>query len=287
MPPIDPIAIAVIAAISIFMIGASLIPARSVLTQRMEKLESIPARSVLTRNLMIEQVISDEHRSNQQRWLLEAGWYNVSPTAMTIRVFGSIGCGLVIGLLFLVTLGLHPFVLVLAALVVLLGWRIPYIILGRAIKTRRDDESRRLPDFLDLLSSSVAAGLSLNAAMIQSVPAVEGSLRQELDSCLSEIRLGRSRADALTAMADRMNEPQTTTMVTALVQAEKLGSNIAHVLQELAKDTRERRWAMAEEKAARLPILMLLPMALFMMPSLYLMIFGPVAAYLFQMQHAP
>jgi len=281
---IAPMLIAIIGAVSVFLIGASLIPVRSALAVRMEKLQSIPARSVGARNVMIEQVISKEHRSNQQRWLLNAGWYQVSPTGMTLRVLGSIGFGLALGLLLILALGPKPFVLFVALLLALLGWRVPYIILARAIAKRQQDASRSLPDFLDLLSSSVAAGLALNGAMIQSAKAVKGTLRQELDSCLSEIRLGRSRAEALTAMADRLNEPQTTTMVTALVQAERLGSNIATVLQELARDTRERRWSMAEERAAKLPILMLLPMALFMLPSLYLMIFGPVAAYLFQQQ---
>jgi tight adherence protein C len=285
MPAMSPIVIAIVGGISVFLIGASLIPARSLLSKRLERLERIPARSVLTRNTMIEQVISKEHRSNQQRWLLEAGWYRVSPTAMSIRVIGSAGVGIAVAILLLFALGAQWYSLLLAVLIALLGWRVPYIVLGRAIRMRREDISRRLPDFLDLLSSSVAAGLSLNAAMIQTAPAIEGALRQELDSCLSEIRLGRARTDALVAMADRMNEPQTTTMVTALVQAEKLGSNIAQVLQALAKDTRERRWTLAEERAARLPILMLLPMALFMLPSLYLMIFGPVAAYLYAQQH--
>ncbi len=64
-------------------------------------------------------------------------------------------------------------------------------------------------------------------------------------------------------------------MVTAIVQAEKIGSNLSDVLVELANDTRDRRWLRAEERAARLPIKMILPMTFFMIPSLYLMIFGP------------
>lgn len=285
MTLVNPIAIAGMGAASVFLLGASLIPTRSPLARRIDKLEQIPTRSILTRNIIIDQVVSKERTSKLQQRLLEAGWYGVSPAAMTMRTLGAIGLGAAIGLFFVLTFGNQLLGIPLGALTALVAWRLPYILMARAIKGRREGVSRALPDFLDLLSSSVQAGLSLNAAMIQSVPAVRGALRQELESCLAEIRLGRARADALTSMADRLNEPQTTTMVTALVQSEKLGSNIAHVLQELAKDTRERRWLMAEERAARLPILMLFPMALFMIPSLYLMIFGPVAAYLFQQQH--
>jgi tight adherence protein C len=282
MTPIIPVALAAAGAASVFLLAWSLIPKRSSLTRRIDQLAKIPTRSLSARNLIIEQIVSKEHTSKLQQRLLEAGWYHVSAAAMTMRAIGALGLGLAIGLVLVLTLGNHLLGWVLGGLAAVLTWRMPYIVMGRAIKARREGVSRSLPDYLDLLSSSVAAGLSLNAAMIQSVQAVEGPLRQELDSCLSEIRLGRSRAEAFISMADRVNEPQTTTMATALVQAEKLGSNVVQVLQELAKDTRERRWLMAEERAARLPILMLIPMALFMMPSLYLMIFGPVAAYMMQ-----
>jgi tight adherence protein C len=114
--------------------------------------------------------------------------------------------------------------------------------------------------------------------MIQSADATSGPLRSELMSTLSEIRLGRSREEALNAMADRANENSLTMTVSAIVQAEKLGTDLTLVLSELAKESRDRRWMRAEEKAAQLPIKMIIPMALFMIPSLYLMIFGPVIA---------
>jgi tight adherence protein C len=79
-------------------------------------------------------------------------------------------------------------------------------------------------------------------------------------------------------MADRANENSLSMTVSAIVQAEKLGSDLTDVLRELAKESRDRRWMRAEEKAAQLPIKMIIPMALFMIPSLYLMIFGPVIA---------
>jgi tight adherence protein C len=118
--------------------------------------------------------------------------------------------------------------------------------------------------------------------MLQATDACTGPLKSELTATLSEIRLGRSRTDALNAMAERVNENSITMMVMAIVQAEKLGSNLADVLQELSMDARDRRWMRAEEKAAQLPIKMIIPMAMFMIPSLYLMIFGPVIAELLQ-----
>ena len=91
-------------------------------------------------------------------------------------------------------------------------------------------------------------------------------------------RLGRPRADAFNALADRVNEDSTTMMVTAIVQADRLGSNLSDVLEELLKCATGA--GSAPRSAAQLPVKMILPMALFMIPSLYLMIFGPVIAKL-------
>jgi tight adherence protein C len=115
--------------------------------------------------------------------------------------------------------------------------------------------------------------------MVQAVDAAVGPLKSELETTLAEIRLGRARADALQAMAARVNEPQVQMLVTGIVQAEALGSNISTMLHELAIDSRQRRWVLAEERAAQLPIKMLIPMAFLMMPSIYVMIFGPLAAH--------
>jgi tight adherence protein C len=93
-----------------------------------------------------------------------------------------------------------------------------------------------------------------------------------------DIRLGRSRSEALAAMAHRLREPDLTTTVTAIVQAEKLGGDIHQVLGSLANEARERRMMRAEEIAGTLPVKMVFPMALFMLPSLLMMIFGALAA---------
>jgi tight adherence protein C len=210
--------------------------------------------------------------------LNEAGWYDVSPGALALRGIGSYGIGMCVGILLIFFL--HNDVLggVVGVLVALIGWRIPSLFLGQAIKRRKESIGRDLPEFLDLLSTTVQAGLSLNAAMIESADATSGPLHAELTATLSEVRLGRSREEALNAMADRANENSLTMTVSAIVQAEKLGSDLTDVLHELAKESRDRRWMRAEEKAAQLPIKMIIPMALFMIPSLYLMIFGPVIA---------
>ncbi len=278
MIAVSPVAVAGCGAISAFLIVFSAFPARSPMAARIKKLERVSEKSASQRLFVIDQIVSKERHSRMQQRLIEAGWYGVTPLAMMMRTIGALGIGVVTALIILLFVASNLLAIVTGGFVALLAWRIPNIMLSRALKVRKESIQRELPDFLDLLSTTVQAGLALNAALVQATDSTTGPLKEELSSMLSEVRLGRPRTDAFNAMAERVNEDSTTTMVTAIVQAERLGSNLSVVLQELAKETRDRRWYRAEERAAQLPIKMILPMALFMIPSLYLMIFGPVIA---------
>jgi len=277
---VSPYAVAGCGAISAFMIVLSTFPAQSPMARRIRKIEAIREKSVPARLTIIEQIVTKEQSSRLQQRLIEAGWYGVTPLAMTIRGIGALGFGVAVCLMSLILFTGNLLGVLAGLFGALVAWRVPSIMLSRAVKARKESVQRELPDFLDFLGSTVQAGLALNAALVQSVDATRGPLKEELTSMLAEIRLGRPRADAFNALAERVNEESTTTMVTALVQAERLGSNLSDVLMELARETRDRRWMRAEEKAAQLPIKMILPMAAFMIPSLYLMIFGPVVARL-------
>jgi tight adherence protein C len=278
MIPVSPYAVAGCGAISAFLIALSAFPAQSPMAVRLRKIEQIREKSVPQRLTIIDQIVTKEHNSRLQQRLIEAGWYGVTPVAMTIRGIGALGIGIAVCLMSLLLFNGNWLGILTGAFSALVAWRIPNIMLARAMKARKEEIQRELPDFLDFLGSTVQAGLALNAALVQGVDATRGALKEELTSMLAEIRLGRPRADAFNALAERVNEESTTTMVTAIVQAERLGSNLSDVLTELARETRDRRWLRAEEKAAQLPVKMILPMALFMIPSLYFMIFGPVAA---------
>jgi tight adherence protein C len=280
MIPVSPYAVAGCGAFSAFLIAVSAFPAQSPMAARIKKLERVTEKSVAQRYTIINQIVSKEQHSRLQQRLIEAGWYGVTPVAMTLRGIGALGIGAMVCLTSLMLFNASVIGVLIGTFAGLLAWRMPNIMLSRAVKARKESIQRQLPDFLDLLSSTVQAGLGLNAALVQAVDSVQGALHEELSSMLAEIRLGRPRADAFNALADRANEEATTTMVTAIVQAEKLGSNLSDVLGELAKEIRDRRWSRAEEKASHLPVKMILPMGLFMIPSLYLMIFGPVIARL-------
>jgi tight adherence protein C len=171
-----------------------------------------------------------------------------------------------------------PFVICAVLVFALGGGHLPFSQLNGDAKRRAREISRAMPDLLDTLASTVRAGLALNAALAHAAGAVQGALADELRATLGEIRLGRSRADALRALAARVENEEIVLMVRAMVQAERLGANLSSVLAGLSAESRERRVLKAEEIAAALPVKMVLPMAFFMLPALFVMIFGAVAA---------
>jgi tight adherence protein C len=270
--------IAAMGAASAFCLLISFFPSRNPLAVRIQAMQ-VPEADPKKRQARFERILAGENTSKLQARLIEAGWYSVSPFQFALRSLAGLGFGACAGVALYFVLPVKALGPILGLAIALLGWRLPKIALDRAIKARKAAIDLSLPDYVDLLAATVQAGLALNAAMLQAVDAAVGPLKTELETTLAEIRLGRARADALQAMATRVNEPQVQMLVTGIVQAEALGSNVSTMLHELAIDSRQRRWALAEEKAAQLPIKMLIPMAFLMMPSLYVMIFGPMVAH--------
>jgi len=228
---------------------------------------------------LFKRLMDDRQQNDMARKLQEAGWYDVTPQKMLTRSIVGLVAGAVFGLLILMFLrnGFGYFALVLFAGA---GLYYPRLGLNRAIEDRKRQIHCTLPDFLDMLSTTVEAGVGLNGALITASDGLEGALGKELQIALQDIRLGRSRADALTAMANRVHETDLSTTVTAIVQSERVGASITSVLDQLAAEARERRLMRAEEIAGQLPNKLIFPMALCMLPALFIIIFGSVAAKL-------
>ncbi|MGP6157053.1 MAG: type II secretion system F family protein [Vulcanimicrobiaceae bacterium] len=266
-------------AISLALLVVSLVPSKSDISKRLEELEGLRWESGSGREQAFERLFNDKQRSSLQQQLQEAGWYRTTPAQMAFRICAGCVAGFVIsvGLMALIQEVDMTF---LGGAVLLTGGGayLPLSQLKGAVKKRKDLVDRSLPDLLDMLASMVQAGLTFNAALAYAQDVVSGPLAEEIKASLSEMRLGRSRSDSLRSMAMRVRVEQLTTTVTAVVQAERLGSNLANVLEELAAEVRNRRMQRAEEIANMMPTKMVIPMALFMLPALFVMIFGGVAA---------
>jgi tight adherence protein C len=282
------ILIALLGAASAFLFAVSLIPSKNTLTQRLEELEARRQAAndgnPSTLNRILDEVFSVEKTGELQKKLIEAGWYTLTPRHIILRMIASGMAGIVLILLIVRFVHFHlpPLVyIVLDVTILIAAFYAPMSMLQRAIETRKQQVQKTLPDFLDMVASTVTAGLSVNAALGYAIDAAPGALGEELKEALSEVRLGRGRADALKAAAKRLNQPQFTTTISAITQAERLGANVSKVLGELADDVRNHRIMMVEEHAAKLPVMMVFPMAFFFLPSLFVMIFGTLIANYF------
>ena len=104
---------------------------------------------------------------------------------------------------------------------------------------------------------------------------MDGALSEEFGLTLGEMRIGESRQDALKKMAERIDTPELSAFVRAIVQADQLGISLGRILRVQAADTRLRRQAAAEERAMKAPIKMLFPTVMFIFPAMFLVILGP------------
>ena len=160
-------------------------------------------------------------------------------------------------------------------IMVALGFVLPGIWLGRRIKRRQNEIVKTLPDAIDLLTISVEAGLPFDGAMQRVADKWDNEISRAFGRVLTEIRVGKSRRDALRAMAERSDVPDVTSFVAALVQADQLGISIAKVLRIQSEQMRIKRRQRAEEKAHQAPVKMLIPMTFLIFPSIWIVILGP------------
>ena len=165
--------------------------------------------------------------------------------------------------------------ILLAILFAFIGFVIPDLFVSFKARGRREEIRSELPDALDLLAVSVEAGLGFDAAISKLTEHMDGPLIDEFALALGEMRIGESRTNALQKMVDRNQAPELASFVRAIIQADQLGISLGRILRVQATDTRNKRQAAAEEKAMKAPIKMLFPTALFIFPSMFLIILGP------------
>lgn len=156
-----------------------------------------------------------------------------------------------------------------------LGFYYPRIWLNQQIARRKREILKTLPDALDLLVICVEAGLGFDAAMQRVAERWDNELGRAFARVLHEIALGRARKDALRDMAARVDLPEMTSFVAAIIQAEQLGTSIAKVLHIQADQMRLRRRQRAEELARQAPIKMLFPLVFLIFPAMFVVLLGP------------
>jgi tight adherence protein C len=163
------------------------------------------------------------------------------------------------------------------ALLAVSGFLVPDSILARKVEERQKEVLGTLSDTLDLLTISVEAGLSLNAAIAQVVQNVPGVLSSEFARMLQEIQLGVPRSDAFRHLAERTDVDELNSFALAMIQADVFGVSIASVLRTQASQLRIKRRQAAEAKAQQTPVKIVFPLILCILPALFVIIVGPGA----------
>ncbi|GIV87577.1 MAG: type II secretion system protein [Chloroflexus sp.] len=174
-------------------------------------------------------------------------------------------------------IGRLPFIQALAgvAIAFMIGYILPGIWLDRKIKERKKNILKALPDALDLLCISVEAGLAFDLALQRVAQKWDNELSHEFQRVLQDIRLGRTRREALRDMAARTGVEDVQTFVSAVIQADQLGVSMSKILRIQSDQLRTRRRQRAEEAAQKAPVKMLIPMVFLIFPALFVVILGP------------
>lgn len=143
------------------------------------------------------------------------------------------------------------------------------------IRIRQEAIQKELPEVLDLLTVSIDAGLGFDAALSRVVEKSGGALCDELRKTLKEIQMGKSRRQALKDLGDRTGVEDLLTFVGSMIQADQLGVSISKVIRTQAAQIRQKKRQRIEEKAMKAPVKMLIPLVLFIFPTIFIVLLGP------------
>jgi tight adherence protein C len=196
----------------------------------------------------------------------------------SVELFGwrvvSLALGIGLGLVAVLRFGS----LGLAMLVVttLVGWFGVDLVLARQHAQRRRTILRDLPTIMDLLVLSLEAGMGLDRALRTVVREYRSPLSDEIRHVLGDVDLGMARGEAFARMAERVGLDDLDSLSRAIVQSEELGTSLLGAMQAQAREVRLSRRRAAEAEALRAPVKMLVPLVVFILPTLFILLLGPV-----------
>jgi tight adherence protein C len=202
-----------------------------------------------------------------------AGW--TVDRVLSLKAIG-IGAGFVVGAGFGALLGKSfGFDLAAGGLGAVVGYYGPNLFLYQKGYDRTQKMERALPDALDLLTISVEAGLGFDSALSQVARNTDGPLAAEFARVLQEMQIGLGRSHALRAMGERSTLPDLRAFTSAMVQADAFGIPVGQVLRVQSAEMRVKRRQKAEEAAQKIPVKIMIPLVMFILPSLFIAVIGP------------
>jgi tight adherence protein C len=204
--------------------------------------------------------------------LMAAGMYGVAPrTLLGYRVLAAI----VFPALILIVGAGSALSVVLALVMIGLGWMLPLTIVRRKARLRTDQIDRALPDLVDLLVVTVEAGLGFSGSLRVAADQFAGPLSDELRLTLQEQAMGLTMSDALVHLLRRADTPSMGSFVRSVIQGESLGVSTGTIMRNVAVEMRKRRRRAAEERAQRAPIKLLFPLVFLIFPTMFIVLLLP------------
>lgn len=170
--------------------------------------------------------------------------------------------------------------LLIAMFAAIIGWVLPDVIIKNLSQKREEVLRKAMPDALDLMVICAEAGLGLDSAFDRvgrEIGPTCPELAEEIGLTSVEMNFMPDRHAALRGLSDRVPIASVTALVNTLIQTEKYGTPLAQSLRVLSSEMREERMMKAEEKAAKLPAILTVPMILFILPPLFVVLIGPAA----------
>lgn len=217
-----------------------------------------------------------------QKQLMHAGFRSESAPAMyrTMQLVSMMGFPAMVALVCAATARplTSAFLWIMIAFVV--GFFLPRWVLNRMIRNRQQLVRWGLADALDLMVISVEAGLGLNAAMLKvssELKDVHPDISEEFELANLEIRVGRERDEALRNLAERTGVDDMRSLVAMLIQTDRFGTSVAKAIRNFSDSLRTKRRQRAEQAAQKAAVKLLLPLACFLFPTLFIAILGPAA----------
>jgi tight adherence protein C len=197
-----------------------------------------------------------------------------------LKLFGLLAAVFLGGGATVTFLGFQKNALLTTAVLAMIFFYLPDLVVGFLGKSRREAIFHALPDALDLMVVCVESGLGLDHAMRKVSDEMKRTYRvlaEEFALTNFQLQMGRGRADALHELGVRTGVSDLRALAAVLIQADKFGSSIAQALRVQSESMRTRRRQLAEEKAAKTAVKLIFPLVLFIFPGIFVILVGPAA----------
>ena len=243
---------------------------------RRQYLDDLIRRLATWLGTKFEDQLNEERRRRARVLLNSAGFYRTSVTRYVgYRVLCVVGLPLAFFLLFALTGSLSGGVVVVMLALIAIGWVAPGFYLQRRAGDRIHKTDYEIPELVDLLVTTVEAGVGFVAALQLAARRVREPLAQELRLALREHGMGLTLDESLNNLSERSASTNLRMFVQAILQGETLGVSIGKILRDLAVDMRKRRRQMAEERAQKAPVKLLFPLCFLILPAMFIVILAP------------